>query len=552
MSDSHSTRQRAAVYYRMSTDKQEDSVGRQKSQVEPYALRHGYRVVAAYEDLGVAGDEVARRKDFCRMLDDARRGQFDLILCDDKDRFGRFDLIDQGELIAPLRRADVRLETVAQGKIDWNSFAGRITDAVLQEAKKLESQATSRRVLTKLVMKAQAGEWPYSLARYGYKIVTDGGRRVLAPGDPREVEVVRWVFDAVANRHWTCRQVQDELNARGVPPPKGNGWGRTKLLGTWRRETVANILHDRVYAGDLVSNKNRQGKYTELENGNVVGSDLAHPRPRRSRPQDWIVVENAVAPLIDRETFARAQEALARNRRMTSPRGGRGAPYVLSGLLVCGRCGAFMHGREDKGARTYCCGAAVKFGAGVCPHARAREDVVLPRVLLELQNQFLNPDRLAEVRAELLRQEEAALSRGGEADGLRKRVAKLARDIDRGNGNLAILPPDRVPGVVAKVRQWEEERDRLAAELGRIDSGRRRQDVEQAVRDAEAQLWKLREALASEDPGEVRAMLLDLVLKVLVHFEPRREGKPTVRRLRRGVIELRTDGPQLSGLVRQI
>src|SRR5262245_9189368 len=162
MSENHSTNGNghavpAAAYYRMSDDKQENSIERQRSQVEPYARRKGYHVVAEYTDEGIAGDEIAKRKAFQRMLRDAQAGAFKVIVTDDKDRFGRFDCIDLGEVVAPLRRKGVYLDAVAQGVVDWNSFAGRITDAVIQEAKNLELDAISRRVLSGQLLKAQKG-----------------------------------------------------------------------------------------------------------------------------------------------------------------------------------------------------------------------------------------------------------------------------------------------------------------------------------------------------------------------------------------------------------
>src|SRR5262245_55068732 len=163
---------RAAIYLRRSTDLQEHSFDRQRSQVEPLAQRHGYVVVGTYQDDAISGDHVEKRRGFCQMLADAKRGAFQVILCDSKDRFGRFDLIDAGEVIAPLRRAGIRLHTAAEGLIDWGSFAGRITDAVLQEAKQLESRELSRRVASRLLAKVVAGDWVPAIIPYGLAKVT--------------------------------------------------------------------------------------------------------------------------------------------------------------------------------------------------------------------------------------------------------------------------------------------------------------------------------------------------------------------------------------------
>ena len=64
-------------------------------------------------------------------------------------------------------------------------------------------------------------------------------------GPEEEVQAVRFIFDAVANRGWPLRRVCRELKARGVKPPAGNGRGKNKAEGLWNRGTVRNILSAR-------------------------------------------------------------------------------------------------------------------------------------------------------------------------------------------------------------------------------------------------------------------------------------------------------------------
>ena len=52
-----------------------------------------------------------------------------------EDRFGRFDSIEVGEWVSPLRRVGVELVTVCQGRIDWNDFAGRLIYQITLEGK---------------------------------------------------------------------------------------------------------------------------------------------------------------------------------------------------------------------------------------------------------------------------------------------------------------------------------------------------------------------------------------------------------------------------------
>jgi len=86
-----------------------------------------FRLVREYVDDGISGDDTEHRVAFRRMVwDAAELKDFDVILCWDQDRFGRFDPLEAGYWIKPLRDQGVRLETVTEGKIGWDDFAGRI------------------------------------------------------------------------------------------------------------------------------------------------------------------------------------------------------------------------------------------------------------------------------------------------------------------------------------------------------------------------------------------------------------------------------------------
>ncbi len=105
------TRTKPAVgYIRMSTDKQEESPAQQKAEVLKLADKHGFHIVRWYQDDAISGAKTLKRKGFCQMIEDAKvSGDFKAILCWDQDRFGRFDSLEAGEWISPLRRAGVEL-----------------------------------------------------------------------------------------------------------------------------------------------------------------------------------------------------------------------------------------------------------------------------------------------------------------------------------------------------------------------------------------------------------------------------------------------------------
>ena len=161
----------AVAYYRMSTDRQETSIPAQRSEIRNYAKKHGYEVVREYRDEGISGDATEKRVEFQKMLRDAKeRRDFEVVLCWDQDRFGRFDPLEAGYWIKPLRDAGVRLETVAQGRIDWEDFAGRIIYAVQQEGKHAFLRDLSRNATRGQIHAAREGKRVGGPPPYGCEI----------------------------------------------------------------------------------------------------------------------------------------------------------------------------------------------------------------------------------------------------------------------------------------------------------------------------------------------------------------------------------------------
>jgi hypothetical protein len=112
----------------------------------------------------------------------------------------------------------------------------------------------------------------------------------------------------------------------------------------------------------------------------------------------------------------------------------------------------------------------------------------------------------------------------GEADRLRKQIAALDRDIAQGNANLARLPEDRLPGVIAQVRTWEGERAGLQARLHDLENGAT--EMKAVLAEARKQLWRLREALVNDDDEAQAAVVREVVSKVEVRYvHERTHGK---------------------------
>jgi DNA invertase Pin-like site-specific DNA recombinase len=526
-----------AAYLRMSDDRQENSIERQKSQIIPHADSHGYEIVAWYMDEGIPGDEILKRREFQRMLRDAQAGRFGGILCDDKDRFGRFDSIDLGEVVAPLRRKGIWLETVAQGRIEWNTFAGRITDVVLQEAKDMESEAMSRRVLSGQLLKARQGITTGGQATYGYRWETSKhwSRPRLVP-DGRKADVVRLIF-RMYDQGETLMTISRELGERAVPSPRGRD--------RWTRAVIQRLLRNRRYVGDWTWGVHPQGKRHWHGLGGLRSKERAKRHARQNPAEAWIIIPDDHEPLVSREVFERVQARLAHNLTLTAPQGAGGC-FVLNRLLVCKHCGSFLNGITEKRGRggnrakrrVYICRGYLAYGRTYCKRNWVPEQSLLNGILRMLREAYLDPANLDKMRAEEARRQAADRS-SSNLDRIRKAIADLDQKIRQGNKQLLLIPADRIPGAAEQLREWETDRDALKRELRRIKTEAPLDDLNQKIAEAKDALWRLQDAIKEKDLPLLRTVLGEMISRIELNWTHHRVGGQTRCRLNGGALLLR-------------
>jgi site-specific DNA recombinase len=526
----------AAAYYRMSDDRQEYSVADQRREVTAYAAAHGYRIVREYVDEGISGDATEKRAAFQQMLADVKsKRDFEVVLCWDQDRFGRFDPLEAGYWIKPLRDAGVRLETVAQGKIDWNDFAGRIIYAVQQEGKHAYLRDLSRNVIRGMMRVAEEGLWNGGIPPYGYAVQD----RRLVPGDPDKVAVVQWLFRSYAWAGMGLSALAYDLNRRGVPSPGG------KL---WNGPAVEKILRRPHYLGDLPWNRQHTGQYHGLEDG-AIKAKRKRKRIEKNKPAHWIVRHGTHEPLIDRETWDAVQRRLSAAGAACKPKWKK-FHYVLTGLAFCGQCGKLMVGnskqRWGKVYRKLLCSTYHAAGPSACRGGCMHERPLVTAVVRRLQADFLNPANIEALRKELRRQvESVALGDPAEARRLRAHIDELDRKINQGSERL-LEEEDAalVPVLRAKLQEWQRKRGELQDRLDGLEKNRLRvTNVEAQVEAAVAELWTLHERLDDARPEQLREVLGQLVSKVELWFEQVPYGKAGRMQgvFSRGLVTIRPD-----------
>jgi DNA invertase Pin-like site-specific DNA recombinase len=532
-------------YVRMSNDKQEDSPDRQRAAISAYAKARGYVVAREYFDAGISGwkDD---RPSFNRMIADAKAKLFDVILLDEDGRISRFDPDEHIALVVyPLKEAGVSVESAKSGPMNWNDLGGQLITVVNANTNAEEVKKMSYRVLGGMVQKARAGMWQ-GAAPFGYKIhrVTDPDRpdrvtdRHLVPGDARHVEAVRWIFSEYASCRRGKAAIASELAKRGIYSPRKGKDGKPKPFSS---EAIRLILTNRAYLGEFRWNGKTEGKFHRFKSGQAEKKTAK--RVQRNDEADWIVIPKRHDPLIDAETFQNAQARLKGNPAPSTPHADGGG-FKLSRLLVCGKCGAWMYGFTAKlkstTERRYICGTYCQHGkSGRCDYNKVSERTVVRVIGKKLQQFFTDPAALADLRGAVRQQEREQHDPGVRAE-LERRLNTLDAEIVAGEDRVLRLPEDMVAGAISALRRLKAERETVAAEVATTATRTRpTEDLEKAVSEITARIWRLADVMETGEPMDVRAALSVLLDRVELRFETRQTNKTTRTKLVGGVIHLK-------------
>lgn len=349
-----------AAYCRVSTDKadQLNSLEAQKEFFFEYTKRTGDTLVSLYADEGISGTKIKNRKEFLRMMSDAERGLFDMVVVKDISRFAR-NTVDLLQNVRKLKALGIETQflTANMTSMGNSEFVLTIFGALAQE----ESANTSKRVKFGKKMNAEKGRVPNIV--YGYdKTIGDYFNLTI---NEEEAKVIRQIYKWYTEEGFGGAAIANKLNEKGI---------KTKRNCKWSQNATCRILSNELYTGKII-------------NGKQEVSDFLTGQRKEKDETEWIVVERPELRIIDDETFEKAQEILrSRHDAFNMTRERQSNKHLFSTLIKCKECGWSFRRSVRKYKNTYirwvCSGHNGK-GADSCPNAVTIDEEELIGVLQE-------------------------------------------------------------------------------------------------------------------------------------------------------------------------
>ena len=347
-----------AAYCRVSTDKtdQINSLEAQKNFFTEYTEKNGHNLVRLYADEGISGTKTKNRREFLRLMKDAKQGLFEMVVVKDISRFAR-NTVDLLQNIRTLKALGIETTFLTSNMtvLGQSEFVLTIFGALAQE----ESANTSKRVKFGKKMNAEKGRVPNFV--YGYdKTIGDYFNLSI---NEKEAQVIRQIYNWYLNEGYGAAKISNMLNEKGI---------RTKRNCKWSQNAICRILTNELYTGKIINGKQ---EVTDFLTGARAEKDES----------EWIVKERPDLQIIEPEQYEKAQNILReRNQSFHLKRERQSNKYLFSTIIKCKECGWSFRRTVRTYKNTYvrwvCSGHNGK-GADSCPNAVTLDEELLIQTL---------------------------------------------------------------------------------------------------------------------------------------------------------------------------
>lgn len=509
--DIRKQRLRVAPYCRVSTSS-EEQLDSYQAQIEYYtekiAAQQEWTMVDMFADEGKTATSTKKRKDFLRMIKACEKGKVDLIITKSVSRFCR-NTLDGLDYVRRLKRMGVGVFFEKENVNTLYMDNEMILTFMMSQAQ-AESESMSGNIRWGHRKNFKDGKVYFHYAGFlGYR----RGENNLPEIDPEEAEIVRRIFSRYLIGHSVAKIIAD-LEADGIKTARGHKkWNDGVIRGMLRNEKyMGDALLQKTYIADLFT------RQTKKNTGEL--------------PQYY--VENSHPAIIDRLTFQRVQEEMARRSSLKKVSAAAktelakySGKYVLTELLSCGNCGSpyrrVTWTRPEGKKIVWRCINRLENGKKFCKDAPTLEESRIHTAVVSAMNEMFSQKSLKAILQDSIRT--ALLPENGETSlaAIDSRLSQLREKQYR----LLQL----AAAVGADSTQYDEELKKVSMEFSalvakRSELEKNRQDIEQADERAEqlaAELEAVDTGITTFDEVTVRQLISAITVlseeKLLIRFK---------------------------------
>ncbi|MBQ8986392.1 MAG: recombinase family protein [Lachnospiraceae bacterium] len=363
---------KVAAYARVSTltEAQEESYD---TQVNYYTdlidNTAGWEMAGIYADQGITGTSAEKRPQFMQMLDDAKEGKMNLILCKSISRFSR-NFVEAQKFMHELKAMNVEVRFEKEGVSSFDPSSDMIFSTMAAVAQE-ESRSISENV-----------KWAYRRrAEQGIRHV--GNNHMLG-------------YDEVEGKltpngdAWIVKLIFEEY-AAGVAPAtilahlKKKGARRLRSGNGFTWSVALRILNNECYVGDRLLQKTAPQNYL-----------TKRPDPNEAYESKYIY--NDHEPIITPAVWDATRERMKRTEAMKGQGlAPRSNAHFLYGTIYCAECGQpyrrYTAKNHTETYKTWRCRGHV---AGMCINRHIRETELLSGICSAMGWEAMDEWALAE------------------------------------------------------------------------------------------------------------------------------------------------------------
>lgn len=381
---------KVAIYCRLSEEDKNkafkgddsESIQNQKSMLIGYAVEREWEIYNIYSDDDYTGAD-RNRPAFNKLLEDAAAHKFDIVLCKTQSRFTRELEIVEKYIHGLFPIWNIRFISIvdnADTEIKGNKKARQI-NGLINEWYLEDMSDNIKSVLTN---KRRNGVHIGAFALYGYK--KDPNKKGHLIIDEEAAQVVREVF-TLFSQGMGKSAIARHLNEKGIPNPteykrlKGLRYQppKTKTATLWKYFSIADMLINEIYIGNMV-----QGKYGSISYKTKQNKPISK--------EQWIRVEGTHEPIIDMQLWNTVQQMITQKAKPFS----NGEIGIFAKKVRCMHCGYVMRSTKAHNRRYLKC-ATKNACKDACIGSFISVTTLENAVLLELRKlseKYLNMDEL--------------------------------------------------------------------------------------------------------------------------------------------------------------